>query len=143
MGFLLVVYHLLQHYTEKNTPDCDGLQGTMRVRELPTIRCLTTSYGHHAVRHRIASDDTYRVPPELGGLYNLSALHLFKNQLSGPIPSELGDLHKLHGLHLFENQLSGAIPSELGRLSNLTDLSVIDNDLTGSIPPELGTHLPV
>ncbi|MXW67660.1 MAG: hypothetical protein F4Z72_11780 [Gemmatimonadales bacterium] len=115
----------------------------MRVRELPTIRCLTTSYGHHTIRHRIASDDTYRVPPELGGLSRLRDLALQHNDLSGPIPSELGLLSNLEGLRVEANALTGPIPRELGNLEKLDRLWLSANNLTGPIPPELATHLPV
>ncbi|MDE0260213.1 MAG: hypothetical protein OXR82_17735 [Gammaproteobacteria bacterium] len=110
----------------------------MRVRELPTIRCLTTSYGYHTIRHRIASDDKYRVPPELGNLSALEELHLYANELSGPIPPELGSLANLERLTLSNNRLSGPIPPELGDLAVLVQLNLSDNELTGPIPPELG-----
>ena len=78
------------------------------------------------------------IPPELGGLSNLTGLHLSGNGLTGGIPPELGGLSNLTGLSLNNNQLTGEIPPELGGLSNLTDLGLNDNGLTGEIPPELG-----
>jgi Leucine-rich repeat (LRR) protein len=68
----------------------------------------------------------------------LTHLHLYKNQLTGPIPSELGDLKYLQFLHLNENQLEGPIPSELGTLPILIELDLQGNQLEGEIPPELG-----
>ena len=81
---------------------------------------------------------TGEIPPELGALSNLTNLSLYDNQLTGEIPSELGSLSNLTELVLHTNQLTGEIPSELGRLSNLTWLGLGDNQLTGEIPPELG-----
>ena len=79
-----------------------------------------------------------RIPPELGGLSNLTRLSLFSNQLTGEIPPELGRLANLTGLYLYVNQLTGEIPPELGGLSNLTGLWLQGNQLTGVIPKELG-----
>ena len=81
---------------------------------------------------------TGEIPPELGGLSNLTGLVLAVNQLTGEIPPELGGLSNLTGLFLADNQLTGEIPPELGGLSNLTGLSLDFNQLTGEIPPELG-----
>ena len=81
---------------------------------------------------------TGEIPPELGGLSNLTELFLDDNQLTGEIPPELGRLSNLTlGLGLSDNQLTGEIPPELGRLSNLTQLWLYRNQLTGEIPPEL------
>ena len=81
---------------------------------------------------------TGEIPPELGGLSNLTGLWLSENQLTGEIPPELGGLSNLTGLWLSENQLTGEIPTELGDLSNLTGLGLGGNQLTSEIPPELG-----
>ena len=81
---------------------------------------------------------TGEIPPDLGGLYNLTVLVLSSNQLTGEIPPELGGLSNLTGLSLTSNQLTGEIPPELGGLSNLTGLGLDRNRLTGEIPPELG-----
>ena len=81
---------------------------------------------------------TGEIPPELGGLSNLTGLFLHGNQLTGEIPPELGRLSNLTLLVLYGNQLTGEIPPELGGLSNLTGLSLSGNQLTGEIPPELG-----
>ena len=78
------------------------------------------------------------IPPELGNLQSLGRLLLFANNLSGPIPPELGNLSNLLWLGLYANNLSGAIPSELGNLGNLEWLALINNLLSGPIPPELG-----
>ena len=60
------------------------------------------------------------IPPELGGLANLSLLGLGQNQLSGEIPPELGDLASLRELYLEENQLTGCVPISLwGQSRNL------------------------
>ncbi len=78
------------------------------------------------------------IPPELGRLANLQALHLDYNELTGSIPPELGCLANLQALHLGYNELTGSIPPELGRLANLRQLWLGGNELSGSIPPELG-----
>ncbi len=79
------------------------------------------------------------IPPELGGLSNLTGLWLGSNQLSGTIPTELGSLSSLEKLNLSGNQLTDTIPSELGNLSNLTILNLSGNELSGQIPAELGS----
>ena len=81
---------------------------------------------------------TGEIPPELGGLSNLTGLVLYGNGLTGEIPPELGRLSNLTRLDLGDNQLAGEIPPELGRLSNLRELGLGFNQLTGEIPPELG-----
>ena len=43
---------------------------------------------------------TGEIPPELGGLSNLTLLYLHDNQLTGEIPPELGGLSNLTGLVL-------------------------------------------
>ena len=78
------------------------------------------------------------IPPELGGLANLTRLSLGFNSLQGPIPSELGALANLAHLQLSYNALTGAIPSELSDLVDLTYLNLTGNDLSGGIPSELG-----
>ena len=81
---------------------------------------------------------TGEIPPELGGLSNLTELVLSDNQLTGEIPPDLGGLSNLNHLSLADNGLTGEIPPELGGLSNLNHLSLDNNQLTGEIPPELG-----
>ena len=53
--------------------------------------------------------------------------------MTGEIPPELGGLSNLTWLYLYENQLTGEIPPELGGLSNLTYLTLSENQLTGEI----------
>ena len=78
------------------------------------------------------------LPPELGNLRNLVALHLSENEgLTGQIPSELGALERLQVLSLSYNSLSGSIPPELGSLGKLRGLDLSHNALSGAIPPEL------
>ena len=78
------------------------------------------------------------VPPELGNLSELYALHLYGNELTGEIPPELGSLARLAVLNLSANALTGGIPSEIGRLTNLVEMDLSVNRLTGDMPQELG-----
>ena len=80
---------------------------------------------------------TGQIPPELGSLSDLEALHLEENQLTGTIPSNLENLSQLKSLVLSENILTGVIPSQLGNLVNLTALHLESNQLIGEIPSEL------
>ena len=78
------------------------------------------------------------IPPELGGLTNLTKLDFTRNSLTGVIPPELGGLTNLTTFSVGANRLTGGIPSEFGNLSNLTALVLDWNQLTGEIPSELG-----
>ena len=69
--------------------------------------------------------------------WELESLNLDSNRLSGPIPPELGGLPNLTELELSDNELSGPIPPELGGLSNLTRLRLSGNQLSGCIPEGL------
>ena len=82
---------------------------------------------------------TGAIPPELGGLSNLTGLWLHRNQLTGEIPPELSLLTNLQLLALGGNQLTGVIPTELGILTNLEILELGGNQLTGPIPSELAS----
>jgi hypothetical protein len=74
------------------------------------------------------------IPPELGGLTNLTILKLTSNQLTGPIPPELGNLTNLQHFQLFLNQLSGSIPANLANLVNLSTFYLHENQLSGEVP---------
>ena len=78
------------------------------------------------------------IPPELGRLSALYALHLYGNELTGEIPPELGSLTGLAVLNLSANALTGGIPAEIGRLANLVEMDLSVNRLTGDVPRELG-----
>lgn len=78
------------------------------------------------------------IPPELGRLSALYALHLYGNELTGEIPPELGSLTGLAALNLGANALTGGIPAEIGRLANLVEMDLSVNRLTGDVPRELG-----
>ena len=78
------------------------------------------------------------IPPELGGLAELTSLNFAYNSLSGSIPSELGHLADLVTLDLSWNSLTGSIPPALGNLTSLRHLALDRNPLSGPIPPELG-----
>ena len=99
---------------------------------------VTTNSNGRVIKLNLPENQlTGEIPPELGGLSNLTGLWLLRNQLTGEIPPELGGLSNLTKLYLFSNQLTGKIPPELSSLSNLTELFLDSNQLTGEIPPEL------
>ena len=79
-----------------------------------------------------------RIPPELGDLSELRALHLYGNELSGEIPSEIGRLTKLDTLDLGDNRLTGEIPPEIGDMAELVSLDLSVNQLSGGIPARIG-----
>ncbi|MBN2410694.1 choice-of-anchor D domain-containing protein [candidate division KSB1 bacterium] len=66
--------------------------------------------------------------------YNVTAINLRDNNLSGYLPAEIGDLTQLTVLNLNMNQLKGEIPAELGNLVNLTNLNLGNNQLAGGFP---------
>jgi len=61
-------------------------------------------------------------------------LHLYQNNLSGPLPPEFGLLSSLTYLYLDSNELTGSIPDEWGELRNLEQLFLAGNNLEGPIP---------
>ena len=65
------------------------------------------------------------------------SLHLYSNNLTGPIPAELDRLSNLRVLHLYGNHLTGPLPHEVGNLSNLWSLFLEGNNLTGPLPSSL------
>ena len=62
----------------------------------------------------------------------LANLHLFSNNVTGPIPSELGSLQNLEELKLHANFLSSTIPNELGQLP-ISYLDMSSNNLEGNV----------
>lgn len=86
----------------------------------------------------LASNQLNGIPPEIGGLSAIEALHLSNNQFAGTIPPEIGNLSNLAHLTLNTNQFSGAIPAALGNLSQLSSLWLHYNQLSGNLPAELG-----
>ncbi|KAI5654817.1 hypothetical protein M9H77_32004 [Catharanthus roseus] len=78
------------------------------------------------------------LPPQVSNLTKLTDLHLYINQLFGPLPKELGYMKNLRNLLLDTNQFNGFIPNSLGNLTYLTSLTLYRNNLSGLIPPELG-----
>ena len=73
------------------------------------------------------------IPPEIGGLINLTNLGLANNRLTGPIPPELNRLTALERLDLGVNRLTGPIP-DLRALTSLRTLHLDGNQLSGGIP---------
>ena len=87
--------------------------------------------------HLYDNDLSGPLPPELGNLANLWGFILGNNQLTGPIPPELGNLTELQLLDLSRNRLSGPLPTQLANLGELSRLNLHDNQLSGPFPPEL------
>ena len=67
------------------------------------------------------------VPPEIGGLINLSQLGLGFNQLTGTLPPELGNLTRLEFLDLSYNRLWGELPRSMTALTQLISLYSLGN----------------
>ena len=59
------------------------------------------------------------VPPEIGGLINLSHLYLGSYQLTGTLPPEMGNLTRLEVLTLNDNRFWGPLPDDMTALSVL------------------------
>ncbi|XP_066359370.1 probable LRR receptor-like serine/threonine-protein kinase At3g47570 isoform X2 [Miscanthus floridulus] len=94
----------------------------------------------HASRVTILDFDSAnlsgQIPPCVGSLTFLRAIHLPNNQLNGHIPPELGSLNRLFYLNLSYNHLMGMIPSTLSS-SRLQFIDLSTNLLEGEIPSSL------
>ncbi|PHT29263.1 hypothetical protein CQW23_31135 [Capsicum baccatum] len=89
-------------------------------------------------RHRSVNQISGTIPPQIGSLARIQALHIFENHLNGSIPEEIGYLRSLTELALSTNFFNGSIPPSLGNLNNLSHLYLYENHLSGSIPAEIG-----
>ena len=69
---------------------------------------------------------TGEIPPELGGLSNLTQLWLNDNQLTGEIPPELSNLSNLSELYLSGNGLTGCVPVGLRDVAEENDLGELE-----------------
>ncbi|KAL7590099.1 hypothetical protein Lser_V15G36027 [Lactuca serriola] len=74
------------------------------------------------------------IPNELVSLPGLRYLNLSHNKLTGRIPNTFGEMAELETLDLCVNYLNGEIPLSLAGLSGLNLLNVSYNNLTGRIP---------
>ena len=94
------------------------------------------AFGRVASIHLRNKGLTGRIPAGLGGLTELTHLHLgANNYLDGPIPAELGNLTRLREFYAGGgNRLTGELPAELGNLTELRVLYLTGNRLSGSIP---------
>ncbi|GGF27949.1 hypothetical protein GCM10011383_44570 [Hymenobacter cavernae] len=81
---------------------------------------------------------TGSLPVSLGLLSGLQDLRLNNNQLAGEMPASIGQLSNLQYLYLHDNQLEGNIPRSFGQLSILQHLVLSSNQLSGELPAELG-----
>jgi internalin A len=71
--------------------------------------------------------DLRELPPEIGNITNLTALHLNNNYLRA-LPDSIGNLTNLTFLDLNFNQLD-FLPESIGKLTNLNSLHFISNQL--------------
>ncbi|RVW19698.1 Receptor-like protein 12 [Vitis vinifera] len=78
-----------------------------------------------------------KIPDSMGSLFELEALHLHNNSLSGDIPPSLRNCKSLGLLDLGGNKLSGNLPSWMGERTTLTALRLRSNKLIGNIPPQI------
>ncbi|TVU24857.1 hypothetical protein EJB05_27319, partial [Eragrostis curvula] len=74
------------------------------------------------------------IPNEVTSLNRLMNLNLSWNLLSGNIPVNVGHMESVVSLDLSWNNISGQIPSSLSELSYLEKLDLSYNNLTGTIP---------
>lgn len=70
---------------------------------------------------------------------NVIRIHLYNNQLLGPIPKYFGRFPKLEYLHLGSNRLTGTIPESMSALTSLSFLNLADNAIFGNVPNYLST----
>ena len=73
--------------------------------------------------------------------HNLVILNLANNSLSGQIPNSIGQLIHLNTLLLKKNRLSGEVPSSLRNCSGLINLQLAKNRLLGNVPAWIGENL--
>ena len=87
----------------------------------------TDSEGHVVSLYLGHNSLSGAVPPEIGGLINLSQLGLGFNQLTGTLPPELGNLTRLEFLDLSYNRLWGELPRSMTALTQLISLYSLGN----------------
>ncbi|KAK8544600.1 hypothetical protein V6N13_045683 [Hibiscus sabdariffa] len=75
-----------------------------------------------------------QIPDEIGYCSSLRSLDLSFNELYGDIPFSISKLKQLELLILKNNQLVGPIPSTLSQIPNLKVLDLAQNRLSGEIP---------
>ncbi|KAH6559033.1 hypothetical protein KP509_1Z031300 [Ceratopteris richardii] len=75
------------------------------------------------------------LPPEWGVWVNLTYLNIHKANLHGNLPSEWGaNFTKVTQLHLYNNELTGPIPDSWKGMTSLQDFRLMNNYLTGPVP---------
>ncbi|KAK6236673.1 hypothetical protein SCA6_012010 [Theobroma cacao] len=75
-----------------------------------------------------------QIPDEIGDCSSLKSLDLSFNELYGDIPFSISKLKQLEFLILKNNQLIGPIPSTLSQIPNLKVLDLAQNKLGGEVP---------
>ena len=131
---------LVRLYEATDGPNWDNNTNWLSAAPLNQWHGVATDAGGRVLRLDLSANGLNGVlPPELGGLSNLTDLYLttVNRGLTGPIPPELGQLRQLQYVDLSHNGLVGSIPPEVGNASSLRFLGLKNNHLTGPIPQEL------
>ncbi|XVF55870.1 hypothetical protein PTKIN_Ptkin06aG0071100 [Pterospermum kingtungense] len=74
-----------------------------------------------------------QVPPDIGKMKHLSALHLGYNKFNGKLPTEIGELPLLV-LNISWNKFSEQIPLEIENMKCLQNLDLSHNNFSGTFP---------
>ena len=78
---------------------------------------------------------TGTLPPEIGNLSRLRALHFYDNfDLTGPLPPEVGNLRRLQSLGLTSTAIYGILSASVCNLSNLVYLGLSWSEMRGPLP---------
>ncbi|WVZ53411.1 hypothetical protein U9M48_004357 [Paspalum notatum var. saurae] len=104
----------------------------------PGVICSKRHASRVVVLALEAADLNGQIPPCVGSLTFLRAIHLPSNQLNGQLPPEIGHLKHLTYLNLSYNSLTGKIPDALSSCSHLQFIDLTNNFLDGEIPSSLG-----
>lgn len=125
---------LVIFYNATGGPDWTNDRNWLTDEPLETWHGVSTNFGRVTGLTLFSNGLKGELPPELGGLSNLTELYLGNNQLTGEIPPELGNLTNLISLDLIRNQLEGEVPRDLFNLESLEMLDVSLNQVSGCAP---------
>ncbi|XP_021854373.2 probable LRR receptor-like serine/threonine-protein kinase At1g67720 isoform X2 [Spinacia oleracea] len=100
------------------------------------VTCSSTTPPRITAIHLSKRNLTGPIPPEIQNLDAVTELWLEGNSLIGPIP-DISNLVNLRIVHLENNRLNGSLPSYLSSLPSLQELYIQNNDFSGKISPAL------